>query len=89
VKQCPTCKRSFDDPLTFCPDDGTSLSDVQPASFGGKATWSASQDQIPELQKYIAAATNPTKQRKATPWLIAALAILILLALVVVIVVRR
>ena len=47
--------------------------------LGGKATWSASPDQIPELQKYIASVIPGPKPRKVWPWIVAVLAIFILL----------
>ena len=114
------CKRSFNDQLTFCLDDGTPLSDQsddvagseRPVSdpsrvdsvptpgkpeaemmqeyggLGSKATWSASVDQIPELQKYIASATPHAQQRKGWQWLVVALAIVILLVFIILAVTR-
>ncbi|HVS21241.1 MAG TPA: hypothetical protein VHD88_05295 [Pyrinomonadaceae bacterium] len=45
--------------------------------LGGKATWSPSQDQIAEIQQYVAAsAATATSRRKTWPWVVAILAIL-------------
>lgn len=87
MKRCPTCERTFEDEmLTVCPDDGAML--VSPVSanvdLGGKATWSASVDQIPELQKYVAATTVAPRTRKVWP-IVAAVAALLLLGAVVLI----
>ena len=87
MKRCPTCQRAFDDDmLSVCPDDGSALAGapevLAPQSdnlLGGKATWNPSQDQVAEIQKTVAAITTTARARKTSPWLVAAVAILILL----------
>lgn len=87
MKRCPTCKRAFaDDTLTVCPDDGSALAGApevpttqSESLLGGKATWNPSQDQLAEIQQTVAAITTTARPRKTSPWLVAALAILILL----------
>ena len=90
MKRCPTCERTFEgETLTSCPDDGAKLvspvlTNIDPQTvpayvgLGGKATWSASADQIPELQKYVAAQTPAPKPRRVWLWVIAALAVFII-----------
>ena len=49
----------------------------------GKPTVSASQDQMPELQQYLAPKnqqTKPASQRKVWPWVVAGLVILFIIA---------
>jgi hypothetical protein len=101
MKRCPTCERTFEDEtLRFCPDDGAELvspivtnSDPQtvPAygGLGGKATWSASADQIPELQKYMATTTIAPKTRKVWPWIVGVVAMLLLLGALLLIAVSK
>lgn len=87
MKRCPTCNRTFDDDaVTVCPDDGSALAGARevPAmqsdgGLGGKATWNPSQDQIAEIQQYVNTTTTAAKPRKTSPWVVAAVAILILL----------
>ena|ERR1700674_4064476 len=87
MKLCPTCNRAFDDDtLTVCPDDGSTLAGAPDApatqgdgGLGGKATWNPSQDQLAEIQQTVAAITTTARPRKTSPWLVAAVAILILL----------
>jgi hypothetical protein len=96
MKRCPTCNREFDDDtLSMCVDDGSPLIRDIPGTpkpefpatqgytgLGGKATWSASQDDIPALQQYLATTAGP---RKRWPWLIAIVgALLVIVALTVV-----
>lgn len=96
MKRCPTCNRAFEDEaLRVCPDDGSVLSGTReiPAAqgydeFGGKATWNPSQDQIAEIQQYVATMTKP--RRKTWPWIVVAVVVLfILICFVGVIVVSR
>jgi hypothetical protein len=47
--------------------------------LGGKATWNPSQDQLLEIQQTVVAITTTARPRKTSPWLVAAVAILILL----------
>lgn len=61
------------------------------AGVGGKETWNPSQDQIAEIQHYVAATTTTTftKPRRVWPWIVAALAVLILVGTVIAIVMAR
>ena len=85
MKRCSTCNRAFaDDTLTVCPDDGNALASAPevPATqsdggLGGKATWTPSQDQLAEIQQYVATTTKP--QRKIWPWLVITVAVLVIL----------
>jgi hypothetical protein len=87
MRSCPTCNRAFDDDeLTVCPDDGSALAGApelptteSDSGLGGKATWNPSQDQLAEIQQSVAAITTTDRPRKTSPWLVAAVAILILL----------
>ena len=95
MKRCPTCNRAFaDHAVTVCPDDGSALSGASDASatqsygeLGGKATWNPSQDQIAEIQQYVATQAKP--QRKIWPWLVIAVIVLVILIGLGVIVVGR
>ena len=56
--------------------------------LGSKATWSASQDQVPGLQQYIAAQAKP--RRRIWPWVVGVLALLfILIGLALVVILDR
>ncbi len=85
MKRCPTCNRTFDDDaVTVCPDDGSALSGAREApatqgytGLGGKATWNPSQDQIAEIQQYVATTTK--SQRKIWPWVVVVVVILLIL----------
>ena len=100
--RCPTCNRTYDEQAPgFCPEDGTPLSigtsvDRQTShrstvteeiqGLGGKATWSATQNQIPELQQYL----DQQKKPSATPWaLIIGAIILVIIAIVIAVFVLR
>jgi len=95
MKRCPTCNRTFDDDtLMVCLDDGSALVDARESTttqtygaLGGKATWSPSQDQIAEIQQYVAAATKP--RRRIWPWIVVTAVVLFILIGFVVIIVRR
>jgi len=96
MKRCTTCNRAFDDDaLTVCPDDGGALAGAGEApatqgygALGGKATWNPSQDQLAEIQQTMAAITKP--RRKSWPWVVVAIAgLLILVGLVGAIVASR
>ncbi len=96
MKRCTTCNRTFDDDtLMVCPDDEGALVGAPEmpttqgyGALGGKATWNPSQDQIAEIQQYVAATTKPG--RKIWPWVVVAIVVLfILIALVGAIVVGR
>jgi hypothetical protein len=96
MRRCPTCERAFnDDTLAVCPDDGSALTGGREgpttqsdSGLGGKATWNPSQDQLAEIQQTVAAMTRP--RRKSWPWVVVAIAVLlILIGLVGAIVVSR
>src|SRR5712691_5846771 len=85
MKRCTTCNRTFDDDtLTVCVDDGSALVGAREvpttqgySGLGGKATWSPSQDQIAEIQQYVAATTK--SRRKVWPWVVVAVVVLLIL----------
>lgn len=95
MKRCPTCKREFEDSITYCLDDGTPLvaesppvnpspggRDIPTAQYGqlgGKATVAGSVADLPVMPTY-----SPTPQkRRVWPWVVAGLAILFLLAIMI------
>src|SRR5260370_39270433 len=97
MKRCPTCNREFnDDTLIMSVDDGSPLikeingvpkrefpSSSGYTGLGGKATWSASQDDIPAIEQYLATTTK--RPRKSWPWVIAIVGgLLVIMALIVV-----
>lgn len=92
MKRCPICSRTFDDDrLTVCPDDGRALAGVREmpttqgyGALGGKATWNPSQDQIAEIQQYVAATTKPG--RRIWPWVVAIGAVLLVVIVAIVLV---
>jgi hypothetical protein len=85
MKRCLSCNRAFDDDmLTVCPDDGNALSGAREnpttqgyGALGGKATWNPSQDQLAEIQQTVAAITK--RRRKSWPWVVVAIAVLLIL----------
>ena len=95
MKRCPTCKREFEDSVTYCLDDGSPLaSESRPDSpsprgrdipttqygqLGGKATVSGSVADLPALPSYAA---TPAK-RRVWPWVVVGLAILFLFGIVI------
>jgi hypothetical protein len=94
MRRCPTCNRAFDDDLLIvCPDDGRALAGPRETTtqgydaLAGKATWNPSQDQIAEIQQYVATATKP--QHRIWPWVVVAVVILVILIGLAAIVVGR
>jgi uncharacterized protein DUF4440 len=93
VKRCPTCNKTFTDRnLSFCIDDGTPLVEVEfPAdevtqvspSQGGSSSGSPSDQNLPAYQPpraYAPPGTPPNQsKRKAWPWVLGILALLLLL----------
>ena len=89
MKKCRLCNRVFEDnALTVCPDDGGPLINDGAArdyaGLGGKATWSASQDEIPELQRYLGSSASATKPRRMWPWVVPVVAVLVIILVVIV-----
>ena len=101
MKRCPTCNREFDDDsLSVCIDDGSPLIKHIPGTpkmefpttqsytgMGGKATWSASREDVPKLRQFLSAKEEP--QRKSWAWVIAIVAVLFMIILAIVMVVFR
>lgn len=93
MKRCPTCNRTFTDRnLSFCIEDGTPLIDVEfPAdevtqvspSQGGSSSGPASEPIIPAYQAPRAyappGAPPPPPKRRAWPWVVGILGLLLLL----------
>ena len=70
-------------PATFSSESGPRMPATQYNELLGKPTVSASQDQMPELQQYLAPKnqqTKPASQRKVWPWVVAGLVILFIIA---------
>jgi hypothetical protein len=90
MKRCTTCNREFDDDkLTVCLDDGSALAGAGElpttqgdSGLGGKATWGPSQDQVAEIQQYVAATTK--HRRQIWPWVVAIAAVLLFVIVVIV-----
>lgn len=91
MKLCPTCSRLYDDDhLRFCFDDGSSLVD-KPAAAPAPPTLTlpASQTHVPTMKQVFEPAPvygGPSipKKRSVLPWLLGAVALLLLAASVVV-----
>src|SRR6185369_13222966 len=77
MKRCSTCNRTFTDPnLSFCIDDGTPLTNVEPDDDTTVVSprnqtdesWNAVAYQPP--RSYVPPAGTERKRRRAWPWLV-------------------
>lgn len=89
MKRCPTCKRMFEDTLSFCLEDGTPL---VPAGADSEATLVTPKSDLPPTQAYNPMPggpaspyqapqpypATPSPQRRIWPWILAVAAVFLL-----------
>src|SRR6266700_681762 len=89
MKRCPTCKRMFEDTLSFCLEDGTPL---VPAGADSEATLVTPKSDLPPTQVYTPMPggpaspyqapqpypATPSPQRRIWPWILAVAAVFLL-----------
>ena len=75
MKRCPTCNKTFtDQSLSFCIDDGTPLVEAQTDEF----TEDRSGSSAPPYQPPSYVAGNSEPQRKAWPWVVGIVGLLLI-----------
>ena len=90
MKRCPTCKKTFDDSLTYCLDDGTPLAtETRPDSEPTLVSPSpppAAQPPPTQFAQYQPPASpyGPAPKRRVWPWVVGGLALFFLFVIVIV-----
>jgi len=92
MKRCPTCKREFEDSLTYCLEDGSPLvSETRPDSDATLVSPAppAPQPQPPPTQfaqyQPAGAAVSAPSKRRLWPWVVGAVVVLFLFVIVIIV----